>query len=789
MAAQIRSTPGGPRTRSWLLPPRVFMALGIIAVLLAGHPATQAKGVREDTSANLAETARQAFARGAYEDAETKWRTMVEAARRKKDISGIVDALAELASVYHAAGQFRRAEDALNEAHDLAAKIHDTRREAVALNARGALRTFSHKAEFAESDLTEALKLATQAKDRGLQASIQNNRGILFAAQSKYEEARQAYGQAVDLGADPALAAKAAGNRAEMAIRAGDYANAREWNHQAIAAADRLPDSHDKLFCLLHTGKNWELLFERGPDHEQSLRLDALQIYERTAHLADATGDSRALSYALGYSAHLYEQEKKYGAAEKLTHRALFLAQQTQVPDMLYLWEWQTARLDAAQGRREEAIAGYRRAIRTLDGIRNDLSNRLGNANARSSFREASGSIYFELADLLLQRLDGLHRSDEIEACLKEARDTCESLKAVELEDYFQDDCVSLIKSKTTAVENISPTAAVLYLVPLENRTDIIISVGGKLERITCPVTSKDLTAAARNFRVHLQTQTTEEYLGEAQQLYTWLIHPLEPILEKHKIDTLVFVPDGALRTIPMAALHDGSKYLVEKYAIAVTPGLTLMEPKPIKRTNVVLMANALTEPVKREGQDFPALPYVKKEVAYLHDLYGGTTLMNQDFRLPEVEKVFSGQQFSIVHIASHGEFTSDAHKTFLLTYDGTITLDGLERLIRPSQLREHPVEMLSLSACQTAAGDDRAALGLAGVAVKAGARSAFATLWYVNDEASTQLVTDFYTILRKEPELSKAKALQQAQVKLLSQPATSHPCLWAPYILIGNWL
>jgi CHAT domain-containing protein len=117
------------------------------------------------------------------------------------------------------------------------------------------------------------------------------------------------------------------------------------------------------------------------------------------------------------------------------------------------------------------------------------------------------------------------------------------------------------------------------------------------------------------------------------------------------------------------------------------------------------------------------------------------------------------------------------------------LSLDELERLIRPSQLREKPVELLALSACQTAAGDDRAALGLAGIAIKAGARSAFATLWFVNDQSSASLVSDFYTQLRDRPEISKAKALQAAQVKLMGDQRYAHPCYWAPYLIIGNWL
>jgi CHAT domain-containing protein len=117
------------------------------------------------------------------------------------------------------------------------------------------------------------------------------------------------------------------------------------------------------------------------------------------------------------------------------------------------------------------------------------------------------------------------------------------------------------------------------------------------------------------------------------------------------------------------------------------------------------------------------------------------------------------------------------------------LTLNHLETLIRPSRYRGQPVELLVLSACQTAAGDDRAALGLAGVAVKAGARSALATLWFVSDQSTSALVTQVYKALEGSPGLSKARALQLAQVSLLGDRRYRHPCYWAPYLIIGNWL
>ena len=452
---------------------------------------------------------------------------------------------------------------------------------------------------------------------------------------------------------------------------------------------------------------------------------------------------------------------------------------------MLYRWQWQTGRLLRAKKENEAAIAAYRRAVDTLQLIRHDVALRYGNPNAHSSFRDVAGAMYFQLADLLLQRADRATNAADLERMLLEARDAAELLKSAELEDYFQDECVNLLKSKITKVETVSETAAVVYIIPLPDRTEMLVSLPSGLHRVKTTATDAEINNVAHQFRVNLEKRTTYEYLDQAKQLYDWLIKPLEPLLAKTKVDTLVFIPDGALRNIPMGALNDGEKYLIQKYAVAVIPGVTLMEPRPFQRETLAVVANGLSDSV----QGFPPLGHVPEELRNIRKLFGGTELINKQFVKTNIEKEFAGESYSIVHIASHGHFDSDAKKTFVLTFDGKLTLDELEQLLRPSQLADKPVELLTLSACQTAAGDDRAALGLAGVAIKAGARSAFATLWFVNDESSATLVSDFYTGLRDHPDMSKAQALQKAQVKLLSDERYAHPCYWAPYIIIGNWL
>ena len=163
--------------------------------------------------------------------------------------------------------------------------------------------------------------------------------------------------------------------------------------------------------------------------------------------------------------------------------------------------------------------------------------------------------------------------------------------------------------------------------------------------------------------------------------------------------------------------------------------------------------------------------------------------LVDGDFRWDRLDKLFRRNSFSIVHFASHGQFRSHVEDTFVLTHDGRLTLTELEKLIRPSQFRGKPVELLVLSACQTASGDPRAALGLAGVALKAGARSALATLWSVNDEATELLMLEFYRQMRAGENITKAESLRRSQVKLLKDPRFDHPAYWAPYLIIGNWL
>jgi CHAT domain-containing protein len=752
-----------------------------------------ASAVRAESAPSPAAVAAQLSARGAYEDSLAPWRAAVDAAVEARDVDAELRASLGLADALQNLGQLRLGVDILEHADKVAKEAHKTALQAEIDSSVGTLYMASGDPDNGADALNNGLKLARQLGDNDLTARALNNLGVFDTYEHNYDRATGEFDEAATrarAAGDSLLAARIGANTVKCAMTDEDYDAAQDAAFALIHRGPGLRDSHEKALALLGAGKASVDIAalddpaDADPDDDE-LRREAYSAFQQVEKTARAIDDDRALSYALGYEGELYAMDGKTDDALVLSRHAALLAQNLKSPDILFRWQWQIARLIAARHQLEPAIGAYRSALATLHDIRHDLSLHFGNVSYHSSFRDAAGSIYFELADLLLQRADRDSTDHEIQADLVAARDTAEDLKAAELEDYFQDDCANLLKAKVAKIEAVSTTAAVIYIIPLHDRTEILVNLpSGRIERVKSSVTADQLEQTATAFRFDLEKRTTEEYLVEAQQLYAWLIVPTLPVLTS-SIDTLVFVPDGALRTIPMAALYDGQHFLVEKYAIATTPGLTLMEPKPLTAQKMNIVINGLSEGV----QGFPALTNVPAEISRIEALYRGPELLNKDFIQPNVDKEFSADTYSIVHIASHGHFDSDAKKTFVLTYDGKLTLNDLERMIRPSQIKDRPVELLTLSACQTAAGDDRAALGLAGIAVKAGARSALASLWFVNDEATTILIGDFYTNLHNEAGISKARALQQAQVKLISDPHYGHPCYWAPYQIIGNWL
>lgn len=320
-------------------------------------------------------------------------------------------------------------------------------------------------------------------------------------------------------------------------------------------------------------------------------------------------------------------------------------------------------------------------------------------------------------------------------------------------------------------------------------------------------VTRAQVLQQVRQFQQQVTNATTSpnEYLPTAQQLYRWLIEPIKPDLDQHNIQNLAFILDNGLRAMPIAALHDGQQFLVEHYSISLMPSFSLTEFgfSNLHAMNVLAMGAS-------DFQHQNRLPTVPLELANIaNKLWSGEVLLNRAFTIQNLQSIQAKRSFGIVHLATHAKFLSGrAERSYIQFWDRKLYLPEVRQL----GLHTLPVELLVLSACSTALGDEQAELGFAGMAVQAGVNSALASLWSVNDEATLALMTEFYDQLRTTQ--TKVEALRQAQIAMLKgnihiengnlitahnktllptevadmrNSSFTHPIYWSAFTLIGN--
>ncbi len=761
----------------------ICFILLVVVLLLA---VTRSESHETSSSADsLMNEGAQYFQQGAFSEALTHWKQAVDLYKSTGHKPGQFEALGLSAQASMGLGQSKQALQSLELALALAHTSGDPLVEASALGQLG--RTYLTLGQLAEASefLRQASDLARKQDSPQLTSTTLNDLGVLFALKQQDKKALEAFDESISLAHKaklPLLTAAARTNAARALLRLGQPANSRVSLDAAFDNLTDVPPSRHKSLGLISIALAYQRLIPHMPQAHDPLLLRTAGVLQEAATVAEEQGDKRTLSYAHGYLGHLYETEFRMDEALQLTRRALFAAQSVDAPESLYRWQWQLGRQLAATGQLDKAIDSYRQAASTLQPLRVELAQ--ASSEGPIAGQETMKPMYFELADLLLQRASLTDDGKAAEGYLLSARDAIEAYKTAELRDYFKDDCVDAARSKLTTFDRLSPDTAVIYPIMFSSRLELLMSLPSGLKRISVPVTAERLTQEIREFRRLIEKRTTREYVPHAQQLYDWLIRPLETDLSRLNITTLVFVPDSALRTIPLAALHDGSSFLISKFALAMTPGLTLTDPRPLNRDKLRFLTAGLTKSV----QGFPPLPYVADEVESIQRLYKSDQLLNNAFQASRLERELREGRYGGLHIATHGRFSTEVTDSFLLTFDGKLTMQTLDQLVGLFRFRQEPLELLTLSACQTGVGDDRAALGLAGVALKAGARSALATLWFINDEASATLISEFYRQLRN-PALSKAVALQRAQLKLLSDRIYEHPAYWSPFLLLNNWL
>jgi len=709
-----------------------------------------------------------------------------------------------------------------------------------------------------EKNLDKAMKYVRQAEtlaqnESSLMANILNTKGNVLVAQGDlftvrgdkkaakyYDDALSLYKTGVQQAGDNVLRAKILTNIVQAMANSGNHADV-EFN-EVWQQVRTLPDSHDKAFALM------SLAQFLAPEQ----KLLAHKILMAAIQVADVVQDKRSVAYAKGYLAQLYAEEKRYPEAIRLAREAIFQAQSH--PEFLYRLEWQLGKYLKAQGNNKDAIEVRKNNFFTKgkytglplhecemiylknymaiyqSAVEHAMSFQERCHSVSQPFRQKTEKLYFEWADLLLQQAANLKNNPVAKKCLLEkARKSIELFKEAELQNYFQDDCVTEFENQSKDLSKDLPDGtAVLYPISFDDRIELLLSFKTKdfaqVQTLLLPPSKinkkrltreidlflesidvvKRLNTMSRRARAQKELEEwTKEWLQELRKadymtnLYRWLIKPINNTLEQQRIKMLVIVPDGKLRTLPFAALYNGEKFLIEEqYALAVIPGLQLTDLTPISHENIKALLTGLSVDIAVEVSDYSALKAKEELEEISKHLPNNETLFNETFVIDNVRHQLEQTSYSVVHFATHGNFARDPNNTFLLTYDAKkdpnalLRMNCLEALISMTELRKKPVELLTFSACKTALGDERAALGLAGVALKSGARSALATLWSVNDTATRVLVSNFYEALGNK--LSKAQALQQAQKKLFMkyhQDGYEHPYYWGAFLLIGNWL
>ena len=722
-----------------------------------------------------------------------------EAAVAADDAGAEGEALRGLAETRQAEGAYRESLAPLEEALTLAAG--DPAREAAALGALGNAYVALGEFEPAERLLSQAVEVARGGPRAGpgetpeslppvstnLRAALLNDLGNERAIAGNPAGALAAYQESArEAGAGGELlrAAQAEANVARTALALGRQDETRSALTRARQALDRAetpPAARTSLY--LHLAYSEASRARQDPGGRRQALLAAHGDLLRARESAESQGNRRAAAQAVGQLGALYAQEGgRDEEARYVTRRALQLAEQEQAVDQLAHWYAQLGRLEGRNGQIEDALDAYRRAVSLLEETRPEAV--AATSRADLAFREAVEPVYLALVDLLLQSSAGAPTPESQQSRLAEARQVVEQWKAAELRNYFRDSCAAELQATARSLETVDPGAAVIYPIVLADRLELLVSRASGIERFPVAIPASQLEEEVRRLRRLLTKRTTREYRAPAQQLYQWLVAPYAPLLEAEGIDTLVFVPGAALRTIPLAALHDGERFLLERYAVAITPSLDLLAPRPLDLGSSPLLLAGVSEAV----QGYRELPGVEGELAAIQALYGGEVLLNESFDAESLASALRNQRPGVVHLASHAEFTGDPDSSFVLTHDGRLSMEELASLMRAARDGDEPVELLRLSACETAVGDDRAALGLAGVAIRAGARSAMGSLWPVSDEATSQLVVGFYEAL-DTPAIRKARALQQAQPALLAREQFQPPYDWAPFLVINNWL
>lgn len=512
-------------------------------------------------------------------------------------------------------------------------------------------------------------------------------------------------------------------------------------------------------------------------NENKSYIIEAQRQVQLALKLAQRQRNAIAESRAIGLSGRIFLQDLQVQQATTAFEQAQNLAVANHSLDLAYQWQWELGKI-YVKTNDKRASQEYKAAVDSLNKLRKNLITI--NPELQLGFQEQVEPLYKEYLELLFKN----QQPD-----LKEIIQVNEQLQITELENYLQ--CSQL---QVSSLLNLSPQEspdAAIYIIRLPNKYELIVRLkDGKLihRSANLKVVDSDLDKIRQNLTSEqLDNLDSGGFQTLFGNLYNSLFSSIKNLLPDR--GTIIFTGNSELQSIPWGVLYDGNQYLIERYSIAYTLGIDAQAPKSINNKKLSIFAAGMSNFSGKTT--FADLEFVPEEIEGIKAIVKNSkSLLDNKFTTEQL--FFNAPSFPIIHLATHGQFSSNPNESYILNWDGKLSMSEIRKLVKGNESSKVPqLELLVLSACESAKGDKRAALGLAGSAIQAGARSTIASQWVINDRSQADLMIKFYQELKDGK--SKAEALRQAQLSILQSNTLntkfSNPYYWAMNILIGSWL
>ncbi len=745
---------------------------------------------------------------GKYDQAITYYQQWLAIAQASGDKIGMSKSLGNLGLAYENLNNYDKAFEYYQRWLAIAIEIKDRLAEGKALTNIGLIYDYMGKYDLAIASHLKSLEIALELNDRHLEGSAYGNIGITYQNLGKYDKAIESYQKSLTIAKaskDRPLESSALGNLGNIYFMSGNYPKAIEYHQQNLAIAQSLKDRQAESIALGNLG-NVNLKLQKYTE--------AINFYNRQLAIAQDLKDKLGEGSAYGNLGIVYQDLGEYNLAFAYQQKYLAISREIKNRQGESYSLNSMALIMELQKQPELAILFYKQSVSVRESIRKDIRGL--RKEDQQSFARTVSHTYRQLADLLLKRgrvtealqvLD-LLKVQELEDYLKNIQGnerTTQGIELLEPEKAISRDLLTISNEQVSKLnrdlaneiqkippsqlnkvpaylQQISRGTVLLYPLILSNRVEIVLfsSNTPPIHR-SVAIKENELENLIAQFRSDLQDNSSLDVKNSSQKLYDILIKPIES--ELSQAHTILYAPDGKLRYIPLAALYDGKQWLVEKYRISNLIAYNVTDFTQKSKAIPSILAGAYGNGNTKSGQS--PLPASISEVREIASTFPNTVnLTNTAFSRAAIELEIP--KHNILHLATHGDFNGKPNTSYIFFGNGdTISLSEIK------DWKLSNIDLIVLSACQTGVGKLDNGIEILGFGYQvqlAGAKASLASLWKVSDDGTQALMKSFYENI-KQGNLTKAEALQKAQVDSLRSNQFSHPFYWSAFILIGNGL